>query len=1039
MNHRIGFVLAIGLFALLPSSGIVLLSTGTVRAAPPPTLDFADQIQPILRRHCYRCHGSKNQDAGLQLNARAAALGVADSDQPIITAGDPENSLLLQRLVDEDYGDIMPLDGDPLAAAEIDILRRWIAEGASWPDEYADATHWAYRPITRPTVPDVGLEGHDHWGQLPIDRFVMQRLVKRGLRPSPPVDRARLLRRVSLALTGISPTPQELDQFLNDTSPGAYENVVDRLLKSNRYGERWAVSWLDLARYADSNGYQADQIRDNWAYRDWVIRAFNGDMPFDRFVVEQIAGDLLPKSTVDQKVATGFHRMTTCNVEAGVHPEANRVDQIVDRVNTTATVFLGTTMECAQCHDHKYDPFTQTDYYQFFAYFNNTPLEVKNTSGVTWDFYGPTMDLPMSDSLQRKYDDLQLQVAGLKDRRNETLASSDAAFDAWLERLRDLDGETLKWRSIRPEAFETTGGEDFAILEDGAVLLSGTVPDVVEHVFTLAPDLDQVTAIKIDALTDETIDGKGPGRGDAKRTNIILSELIVERFGDKERETLQLENPKADFSQTNWPVAAAIDGDRKTGWAISPQFGKPHWASFSLSSPATLRPGVDKLRVTLGQFYGRGRVLGKPRVSVYSGDPSLLDIDADVIALAKKTSHSEKQRERLRQEFNDNDPRLTSIDRKIARLEREAKQLKPDSTLVMVELDQPRETFVLLRGDYERPSEKVEPGFPAILPKSPSVPPTGDRLELARLLTARENPLLARVTVNRWWAELFGAGLVGTPEDFGTQADDPSHPRLLDWLAIELIDSQWSMKHVHKQIVMSQTFRQSARRTDQLSEVDPDNRLLARGPRFRIPAELIRDNALAIGGILSSKMYGPPVMPYQPADLWRSVGRNQPKWVVAENEDRFRPGVYVIWKRAAPYPSFINFDAPDRGSCSVSRSRSNTPLQALTLLNDPAYAEIALAFADRVLSQCDDQSDDARLRFAFKIAISRSPTAREIDILRQLLRDERQTLAADTTLAAQRTKRPYAGLTIKSNDVPELAAWFAVTNALLNLDETMTQ
>ncbi len=645
----------------------------------------------------------------------------------------------------------------------------------------------------------------------------------------------------------------------------------------------------------------------------------------------------------------------------------------------------------------------------------------------------------MSDSLQRKYDQLQQQLAELKGRRNETLASSGAAFEAWLERLREIDSEAFDWISIRPEKFETTGGEDFEILDDGAVLLSGTVPDVVEHVFTLAPDVDQVTAIKIDALTDESIDGKGPGRGDAQRSNIILSEITVERLGDKERETIELENPRADFSQTNWPVAAAIDGDRKTGWAISPQFGKPHWASFSLSTAVKLRPGVDKLRVTLGQFFGRGRVIGKPRVSIYCGDPSLLEVDPDVIALAQSAELSEKDRGRLRQAFENSDARLKSIDQKIARIERQSKQLKPDTTLVMVELDEPRETFVLLRGDYDRPGEKVSPGFPNVLPQSAAVPRTGDRLELARLLTSRENPLFARVTVNRWWAELFGRGLVGTPEDFGTQAEDPSHPLLLDWLAIELIESGWSMKHVHKQIVMSQTFRQSARMTDQLFEADPENRLLARGPRFRIPAELIRDNALAIGGILSSKMYGPPIMPYQPENLWRSVGRNQPKWVVAENEDRFRRGVYVIWKRAAPYPSFINFDAPDRGNCSVSRSRSNTPLQALTLLNDPAYAEIALAFADRVLSQCQQQSDDARLQYAFKLALSRSPSEREFSILRKLLRDERKTIAADKSVAAQRTARSYSGLTLRTSDKAELAAWFAVTNALLNLDETMTQ
>ena len=1000
-------------------------------------VDFAQDVQPILRRHCYRCHGSKNQEASLQLNLRASAFSEADSAEPIVVKHDAAGSLLVKRITDEEFGDIMPLDSDPLSKREIRVLARWIDQGAPWPDELAEGKHWAYQGIVRPVVPQHRV------AETPIDYFIRRRLQQRGLAPSEPLDRARLIRRVSLALTGLPPTPEQVRQFADDTSQDAYEKVVDRLLGSPRYGERWAVPWLDLARYADSNGFQADQIRDNWAYRDWVIRAFNEGLPFNEFVIDQIAGDLRENATTEQKIATGFHRMTTCNVEAGVHPEANRVNQVVDRVNTTATVFLGTTLECAQCHDHKYDPFTQKEYYGLFAYFNNTPLEVKNTSGVTWDFYGPTMDLPMSEASEQTYASLQAKLSDLQASRNQAVTASDAEFDRWLAGLRRSgDGQ---WQSIVPEKFESSGDEEFTIQEDGAVLLTGSVPDTVEHIFTLAPTADElgesgeITAIKLDVLTDDAIPGKGPGRGDAKRSNIILSELTCELVKDKETVSVALQDPAADFSQGGWNVAGAIDGDRKTGWAIAPQFGKPHWASFVLSAPIQFDSHADRLRVTLAQYFGRGRVIGKPRISIYSGDTTYLNLDASIRKLAAKEKPSKADRKKLRKEFDKHNPQLRKLDREIAQAKKQLEQVKPDTTLVMLELDEPRETFVMIRGDYENLGDPVAPSTPAVLPRPDSLPTSGDRLEFARWLTCDENPLLSRVTVNRWWAEFFGTGLVNTPEDFGTQGEDPSHPQLLDWLASELIDSGWSMKHIHKLIVMSDTFQQTSRITPELSAADPGNRWLARGPRFRLSAESLRDNALAISGLLSDKMYGPPIMPFQPENIWRSVGRNQPKWTAAQSEDRFRRGTYVVWKRAAPYPSFINFDAPDRGSCTVNRGRSNTPLQALTLLNDPAYAEMALAMADRILLGSPSQDDESRIGYAVRLALAREASTYEISLLKDLLDSERRVLQRDETLVAARTKVPFKGMRLRTKDGNELAAWFAVANVLLNLDETMSQ
>lgn len=997
-------------------------------------VDFSEQIQPLLRRHCERCHGDKNQEGDLRLTRRDEALGEADSGIPIIVPGHADQSLMISRIIDVDAGDLMPLDGDALTQQEVDLLRRWIDQGATWPESGTEKKHWAYEPIKRPDVP-----AHLEKDQV-IDHFLDQKLAARGIRGNARMQLASVARRVSLGLIGLPPTPNEINRFLSSSRVSqreAYLNLVDRLLASPRYGERWAVPWLDLARYADSNGFQADQIRDNWAYRDWVIRAFNQDMPFDEFVTDQLAGDLRPDATVDQKIATGFHRMTTCNVEAGVHPEANRVNQVVDRVNTTATVFLGTTLECAQCHDHKYDPFSQKDYYRFFAYFNNTPLEVKQTSGVTWDFYGPKMDLPLGQDETQKVAVLNSRLKKLQQNRKQRVAETGPKFEDWLQRLKSQ--ATPPWQPVSLMEFKTSGNEEVSLLPDGAVLLTGEVPDTVDHEFVLKPPLKPITAIRVELLVDDAIPGAGPGRGDAARPNVILSELTCEIISGKQKTEVALSHAVADYSQPNWEVAKAIDGDRKTGWAIGGQFGKPHWATFSLAEPVLLNPKTQSLKVSLGQYFGSGRVAGKPRVSVSTQAADLLQLPENLRSLINKKQLSEQQRNKLRTEFEKKDERLLDLDKSIAKVQKELTGLVPDTTLVMTEMKDRRETFVLLRGDYEARGDKVQAGTPEALPRESTIKQTGDRMELARWLTSADNPLLARVTVNRWWAQLFGTGLVPTLEDFGSQSELPSHPELLDWLASELIESGWSMKKLHKLMVTSAAFQRSAEMTSVSASLDPENRYLSRGPRFRLPAEMIRDNALAISGLLSEKMYGPPIMPYQPERIWRSVGRNQPKWVAAQNEDRFRRGAYVVWKRAAPYPSFINFDAPDRGTCTVSRGRSNTPLQALTLLNDPAYVEMALALADRIIRESPSTDDRDRVRYAIKLALSRNAKEQEVSILAGLLSSERVELMNQPQIVKARTTIAVPTLKLRSSDMQELAAWFAVANAILNLDETMNQ
>jgi len=1003
-----------------------LFFTAGIEAAD-RVINFVSDVEPILRQNCYRCHGEVQDKAGLRLSRRAAAFGVADSDEPIVTAGKPEQSLLLDRVIDPDAGDLMPSDGEPLSKKEVETLKLWIQQGAKWPDSAAVARHWAYEPIRRPEVSKAYKN--------PVDYFIARKLKEQGINLAVESDRSHWIRRVSLALTGLPPTLQEVDSFLGDRTETAYEKVVDRLLASKRFGEKWASGWLDLARYADSNGFQADQIRDSWAYRDWVINALNNNMPFDQFVIEQLAGDLLPDATFQQKVATGFHRTVTCNVEAGVHPEENRTNQIFDRVNTTGIVFLGTSLECAQCHDHKYDPFDQKDYYQLFAYFNNTPLEVKNTAGVTWDFYGPKMDLPLSPEKQKLRESLSKELLALKKKQAEVEKNNKKSYAKWLEKIAAGNSQS-KWQTLSVQQFSSTGNEEFEILDDGSVLVTGPIPGRTVYEILASSNLPEITAFKIEALTHDKLPGNGPGRGDKERTNFILSEFTIQMQQAGEKFSIQINKAIADFSQKNWDVSGAFDGNPKTGWAIAPNFHQPHWAIFSLDSPVKMQDN-SHLKLKLEQNYGNGRTIGRVKISAYSGDPDMMSLPNDFRKLAVKQKRTKEDEKKLRTFYQKQDTELVTLNKQLKTLQERLKKTDPPTTLVMVEMDKTRETHILSRGDYLSPRDKVAVGVPELFGTGKDQYPS-NRLGLAKWLVSDRNPLLPRVTVNRWWAELFGRGIVTTLEDLGSQGEPPTHPELLDWLASELKSNGWSMKKILKTIVLSQTYRQSSQFSSESSK-DPENKWYSRGPRFRLAAELIRDNALAVSGLLSDKMAGPPVMPYQPEGIWRSIGRNQPKWITANNEDRFRRGVYIVWKRDAPYPSLVSFDAPKRTACVVNRSKTNTPLQALTLLNDPAYSEMALGLTMRMLNEPQDKNDRKRIIHGFRLCLSREPKTEEIDILLHLLQQERSAIKKNPKLIKDRANFKLPGFPQITTNPQEVAAWFAISNTLLNLDETVSQ
>jgi mono/diheme cytochrome c family protein len=804
-------------------------------------VDYERQVKPILTQRCVSCHGEVNPKGGLRLDTARAAIRGGQSG-PSVVPGDAEASELIAAVKGEGATDRMPLKRPPLTEQEIQILEAWVRQGAAAPEaEVASrgpsTTHWAFVPPERPVLPGIAArQDQGDSGRTPIDAFIVARLAREGLSLSPEADRATLLRRVSLDLIGLPPTPQELDDFLADNRPDAYERVVDRLLASPHFGERWARPWLDQARYADSNGFNIDAPRSIWKYRDWVIDALNRDVSFRNFVIDQIAGDLVPGADTPQLIATGFHRNTPINQEGGIDLEQFRIESIVDRVQTTGSVFLGLTIGCAQCHDHKYDPITQREYYQFFAFFNNADE--------------PEMEITTPEGLAA---------------RKEVQAEVEAFHRDLVSRLPDLEAREAAWEA------------------------------------TLNLEFKQVQADHIRIIFDVPRDR----RSESQRRAMV--ELMIRHHPD----------------------------------------------------------------------------------------------------------------------FHDESARLQSI---------RAKDPQFITTLVVRERsNEPRPTFIHLGGDFTRHGDRVSPGIPQVLSASGNVSTSESvsekldtnetqrltRLDLARWLVDRKNPLTARVTVNRIWQVYFGRGLVETENDFGTQGSPPSHPELLDWLACEFMESDWKLKTIHRTIVTSAVYRQSSQARSDLAAVDPENKWYGRQSRLRLDAELIRDSALASSGLLTRSVGGPSVFPPQP-DGVMTLGQMKREWKADTGPNRFRRGLYTYLWRATPHPFFTVFDAPGGVQSCTRRLRSNTPLQALTLLNDPGYVEIAKGLADRLVRE---SADSDRITDAFRLCLGRKPSTREIEAIQRLLDEEK----AD------------ANRTGASPSEIETRSWTTVARVLLNLDEFMTR
>jgi Protein of unknown function (DUF1549)/Protein of unknown function (DUF1553)/Planctomycete cytochrome C len=1198
------------LAGLLTLGCLVLVDDDPVQTLPPPVtskVDFERDVKPIFAASCQGCHGPKKQKGGLALHRKVAALAGGD-DGPVIFPGKSAESRLIRYVAGLDDDHPMPPEGSgkPLTPAQVSLLRGWIDQGADWPESDKSPTeisdHWSFRRPIRPDLPEVK---DPAWSRNPIDRFILARLDREGLKPAPEADRTTLIRRLSLDLIGLPPTIAEIDAFVTDSTPDAYEKLVDRLLASPHYGERWARRWLDGARYADTNGYEKDRERSIWPYRDWVIKALNDDLPFDRFTVEQIAGDLLPGATISQKVATGFHRNTMINEEGGIDVEEFRFASLVDRVATTGAVWLGLTIQCAQCHTHKFDPITQREYYGFLSFFNNVDepdldlpdpaiaarrLEIeRKIAGLeaslpdrfpekdvnrTWTALNPTRatadsgvslairpdgsvlvsgPTPATDRYEveveadlSKLSSIRLEALSdpslpkggpgrapngnfvltefsVVDREGKPISLSAAEADVsqngfdvhgaidgdpasgWavdvgqgrlnkdhtasfrveskgssdgltrltfrleqkyggqhtigcfrisagqesstpnVDRKSRLEAKQREWESalklthwemVAPGSVTSAKHATMTVLEDRSVLATGDKPNNDVYKVEIPLDRSGITAIRLEVLPHESLPNDGPGRAPLFSIgNFLLTEVeasVVSPDGASVR-PIAFGNASADFEEAGRPASNTIDGKVDTGWSIGGAVGRPHAIVFRLKESVKSEPG-SRLRLTLHQFTIHQTTIGRFRVSTTIDDnppvASGLSAEVEEVALIPRNQRTPDQMKILQRHYLSVAPELAKANAEIAALRRSMPQLT--SSMVMQERpkNQTRTTNIHRRGEFLQVGQPVAAGVPYVMHPLPEGPEP-DRLKFARWLVSEENPLVGRVVMNRAWQAFFGRGLVSTVEDFGTRGERPTHPELLDWLATEFPRRGWSMKAMHRLMVTSATYKQVSQAPAPLLARDPRNELLARGPRFRVESEMVRDVALAASGLLDPTIGGPSVYPPQP-DGVTALSYGQVAWPTSKGRDRYRRGLYTYTKRTAPFAAFATFDMPTSEVACVRRERSNTPLQALTLLNDPAFVEAARALGRRVVLEGPKEAD-GRARLTFRLCVGRIPTQDEVASIVEF-----QARQADRLRSGELDAAKINGPDTKG-DAVELASWATVARAILNLDETITK
>jgi len=1020
---------------------------GAAVASAQPKVDFTAHIEPILAEHCYECHGSQKARGKLRLHARELALK-GGATGPLLVPGDSAKSYMVQRLLGAGGEDRMPLDADPLGDAQIALIRTWIDQGAEWPGPAGDAPtptveeHWSYVAPKKAPLPAVSNEG---WVRTPVDRFILARLDAEKLMPSHEAPRETLLRRVSLDLTGLPPTIAELDAFLADTRPDAYERAVDRLLASPHFGERWARLWLDVARYADSNGFEADRLRSMWPYRDWVIEAFNTDMPFDRFTIEQIAGDMLPNATRAQRVATGFHRNAMTNEEGGVDPDEALYDVLIDRVNTTATVWLGSTVACAQCHNHKYDPISHKDYFRLMAFFANPAYKVQ-AHGAGTKYSESRIDLATPEQEKdRAALHTQLEAAEQALAKDTPERARDQA--RWEAEVRDA---TRAWTPLMPSHATGTNGVVLRVADDASVTASGANPPLTTYTVAARTESTGITGLRIEALLEQSLPQTGPGRDPYGHFRVTSIRAFAAPASDPERRVpVTFSAVKGDGNISRDDLrdivtdASGSDARARKAWVVDAMREGWRVPSQLVLVPATPIgfPGGTVVTLEIAHEDGTlGQGLGHFRLSTTTAatplDVVTVTARTRAAALVAPATRTEVQARDLATQFRELSPAFTAERAEVARLKKAIDDMQVPTTLVMEErpsYERPSTPF-RNRGAFTSPGEPVFANTPSFLPPMSEAMPY-NRLGLARWLVSADNPLTARVTVNRFWETLYGRGLVETSDDFGTMGTPPSHPELLDWLAVEFMERGWSVKTLVRTLVLSSAYRQQSDVSDALQARDPYNRLIARGPRFRMEAEMVRDVALAASGALSPKLGGPSVFPSQPPNIWNNPYDNS-KWIESTGEDRYRRSIYTFLRRTSPYPMFTTFDATSRELCTVRRVRSNTPLQALATLNDEGFFELARAFAQRLRTEAP-ASVDARLTLGFRLVTSRVPSAAELTRLRAFHAQARERYAASPSEAAKALALG-TGTAVTADHV-DRAAWTMVANVLLNLDEAVTK
>jgi hypothetical protein len=982
---------------------------------------FQSDIRSLFAQRCIGCHGPDRAEGGLRLDLQSSSFAELESGERAIVPHDADQSELMRRIQSDDETIQMPPEGARLTTEEIHRLRKWITAGGKF------SNHWAFEPVKNPPMPVVA---NSAWVSNSIDQFVLAKLERKKVRPSAEAHRSILIKRLYYDLLGLPPTPDEVESFVADQSADAYEKLVDQLLRSQHFGERWGRHWLDKARYADSDGYEKDRPRPNaWRYRDWVINAVNQDQPFDQFSIYQLAGDLFTDATRSQKLATAFHRQTLTNTEGGTDREQFRVEATFDRTETSASIWLGLTLTCARCHTHKYDQISHREYYQLYAFFNdsnesNATVDVKATANQEF--------LRKSDLHRKEIEEVNLKI---KDQKKKLQGD----IQRWTAEMivQAAKESRIRFHPADCVDVKSSSGVDFDQKKDGSYLAKGRVADKDKLTLVLKSPSSPLTGIRIEVLTDSTLPGNGPGR--APNGNFVLSEMRAYLGSDpnfkKDVIPLRFSSAEADWSQDKFPPSGALSKQNRTGWAISPQMGQPH--HLDLFTATAVKCSNDQyLQVVLDQQYGGEHTIGRFRILTMTGIDPLRTLPDQVSSSIRQdpSTRSVQQNEVIADYFLSQHSTTASLMKRRNHLRDNAPTVAEMSVRVMNPTQ--RTTKILHRGDFLQPEKEVQPGVLNVLANAntlgiPNQDHRPSRMDLAKWLFSPQHPLTARVTVNQIWSHLFGRGIVATVNDFGVRGDFPSHPQLLDWLAWEFSrNMSWSRKKLIKCIVMSATYRQSSVHRADVVKIDPTNRWFWRQNRWRVSAEIVRDLHLAASGLMSKKIGGPSVFPPLPTGVEKLSYANNFKWKTSPGEDRYRRGMYTFFKRTSPHPNLVSFDCPDSNTSVLRRETSNTPLQALVTLNNDVYLEASQAMVKRIY-RWNLASDRDRLKMAMRICLTRQPDNGEVGRFLKLLADARSYYQQNEADAEKMTARhPVDDLSSTEN-----AAWIATLRMVMNLDE----